>query len=76
MEAIDLRDVLKAIQPFVQHEITRSEVQLNIDFPSDMPKVQIDSRRMEEVLINEMRDLSGQKEYLSGMTNYHWLPSP
>lgn len=31
---------------------------------------------MEEVLINEMRDLSEQKEYLSGMTNYHWLPSP
>lgn len=31
---------------------------------------------MEEVLINEMRDLSKQKEYLSGMTNYHWLPSP
>jgi len=30
---------------------------------------------MEEVLINEMRDLSAQKEYLSGMTNYHWLPS-
>lgn len=52
MEAIDLREVLKAIQPFVQHEITRSEVQLNIAFPPDMPKVQIDSRRMEEVLIN------------------------
>ncbi len=32
--------------------------------------------QMEEVLINEMRDLSEQKEYLSGMTNYHWLPSP
>ncbi len=31
---------------------------------------------MEEVLINEMRDLSEQKEYLSSMTNYHWLPSP
>ncbi len=31
---------------------------------------------MEEVLINEMRDLSEQKEYLSGLTNYHWLPSP
>lgn len=31
---------------------------------------------MEEVLINEMRDLSAQKEYLSGMTNYHWLPAP
>ncbi len=25
---------------------------------------------MEEVLINEMNDLSKQKEYLSGMTNY------
>jgi len=31
---------------------------------------------MEEVLINEMNDLSNQKEYLSGMTNYHWIPSP
>lgn len=31
---------------------------------------------MEEVLITEMRDLSEQKEYLSGMTNYHWLTSP
>jgi transposase len=30
---------------------------------------------MEEVLINEMKDLSNRKEYLSGMTNYHWLPS-
>lgn len=30
---------------------------------------------MEDVLINEMRDLSNRKEYLSGMTNYHWLPS-
>lgn len=30
---------------------------------------------MEDVLINEMRDLSNQKEYLSGMTKYHWLPS-
>jgi transposase len=30
---------------------------------------------MEEVLIKEMRDLSNRKEYLSGMTNYHWLPS-
>lgn len=31
---------------------------------------------MEEVLITQMRELSEQKEYLSGMTNYHWLPSP
>lgn len=31
--------------------------------------------QMEKVLINEMRDLSNRKEYLSGMTNYHWLPS-
>ena len=31
---------------------------------------------MEEVLLNGMRDLSEQKKYLSGMTNYHWLPSP
>jgi transposase len=31
---------------------------------------------MEEVLIIEMNDLSKQKEYLSAMTNYHWLPSP
>ena len=31
---------------------------------------------MEDALINEMKDLSKQKEYLSGMTNYHWLPSP
>jgi transposase len=30
---------------------------------------------MEEVLIKEMRDLSNRKEYLSGMTNYHWIPS-
>lgn len=30
---------------------------------------------MEEILINEMNDLSKQKEYLSGMTNYHWLPT-
>lgn len=31
---------------------------------------------MEEVLINQINDLSRQKEYLSAMTNYHWLPSP
>jgi transposase len=31
---------------------------------------------MEEVLIKQMNDLSKQKEYLSAMTNYHWLPSP
>ena len=31
--------------------------------------------KMEDVLIDEMRDLSKRKEYLSGMTNYHWLPS-
>jgi transposase len=31
---------------------------------------------MEDVLINGIRDLSGQKEYLSSLTNYHWLPSP
>jgi len=30
---------------------------------------------MEEVLINGIRDLSEQKEYLSSLTNYHWLPS-
>ncbi len=30
---------------------------------------------MEDVLLNGMRNLSEQKEYLSGMTNYHWLPS-
>lgn len=30
---------------------------------------------MEEVLINEIKDLSNRKEYLSGMTNYHWIPS-
>lgn len=30
---------------------------------------------MEEVLITEMNDLSKQKEYLSAMTNYHWIPS-
>ena len=31
---------------------------------------------MEDVLINGIRDLSGQKEYLSSLTKYHWLPSP
>ena len=31
---------------------------------------------MEEVLITQMRDLSERKEYLHGLTNYHWLPSP
>lgn len=30
---------------------------------------------MEEVLLAEMNQLSAQKEYLSGLTNYHWLPS-
>lgn len=30
---------------------------------------------IEEVLINEIRDLVEQKQYLSMMTNYHWLPS-
>jgi transposase len=30
---------------------------------------------MEEVLITEMKALSAQKEYLSGLTNYNWLPS-
>ena len=30
---------------------------------------------MEEVLINGIRDLSKQKEYLSNLTNYDWLPS-
>jgi len=29
---------------------------------------------MEEVLIDEMRDLSNRKEYLARMTNYHWIP--
>lgn len=31
---------------------------------------------MEDLLITQMRDLSVQKDYLRGMTNYHWLPSP
>lgn len=31
---------------------------------------------MEDILIKQMNDLSAQKEYLSGMTNYHWLPVP
>lgn len=30
---------------------------------------------MEDVLLAEMNQLSKQKEYLSGLTNYHWLPS-
>ena len=30
---------------------------------------------MEEVLINGIRDLSSQKEYLSNLTNYDWLSS-
>ncbi len=30
--------------------------------------------QMEEVLINGIRDLSEQKEYLSNLTNYDWLP--
>lgn len=30
---------------------------------------------MEDVLLTEMRHLSTQKEYLSGLTSYHWLPS-
>jgi hypothetical protein len=30
---------------------------------------------MEEVLLQEMRDLAEQPEYLQGLTNYHWLPS-
>lgn len=34
-----------------------------------------DIERMEDVLITEMQQLSAQKEYLSGLTNYHWLPS-
>ena len=31
---------------------------------------------MEDVLIDKIRALSQDKEYLSGLTNYHWLPSP
>lgn len=31
---------------------------------------------MEDVLITAINELSNQKEYLSGMTNYHWLPPP
>ncbi|MGI8884269.1 MAG: hypothetical protein ACR2IA_08495 [Pyrinomonadaceae bacterium] len=31
--------------------------------------------KMAEVLINGIRDLSKQKEYLSNLTNYDWLPS-
>lgn len=30
---------------------------------------------MEDVLIDKIRVLSQDKEYLSGLTNYHWLPS-
>lgn len=30
---------------------------------------------IEEVLIKEMRDLAEQRQYLQGLTNYHWLPS-
>jgi hypothetical protein len=30
---------------------------------------------MEEVLLQEMRDLAEHPEYLQGLTNYHWLPS-
>lgn len=30
---------------------------------------------MEEVLLAEMKELSTQKEYLRGLTNYSWLPS-
>ncbi len=30
---------------------------------------------MEDILINGIRDLSEQKQYLSSLTNYHWLPS-
>lgn len=33
-----------------------------------------DIEQMEEVLINGIRDLSEQKEYLSNLTNYGWLP--
>lgn len=33
-----------------------------------------DIEQMEEVLINGIRDLSKQKEYLSNLTNYDWLP--
>lgn len=31
---------------------------------------------MEDVLIDKIKALSQEKEYLSGLTNYHWLPSP
>lgn len=31
---------------------------------------------MEEVLIGKMREMMKDKEYLKGLTNYHWLPSP
>lgn len=31
--------------------------------------------QMEEVLIKGIRDLSEEKEYLSSLTNYHWLRS-
>jgi transposase len=35
-----------------------------------------DIEEMEDVLIDAIKDLSEEKEYLSSMTNYHWLPSP
>ena len=31
---------------------------------------------MEEVLITQMKALAKEKEYVSSLTNYHWLPSP
>lgn len=31
---------------------------------------------MEDMLIDKMRVLSQEKEYLSSLTNYHWLSSP
>jgi signal transduction histidine kinase len=50
--AHDLRQVLKSIVTLFQHEAKRRRVELTLDFPQRLPKVMLDSERIQQVLIN------------------------
>jgi signal transduction histidine kinase/DNA-binding response OmpR family regulator len=48
----DLRQIASGIVSLFQHEAQRREIKLTLDVPSRLPKLEMDSERMQQVLIN------------------------
>lgn len=48
----DLRSIISGVHSLLQHEAAKKDIRLQLQLPSRLPKVNVDSERMQQVLIN------------------------